>query len=101
MIQAHPPDAATACRLGAAQQAAICLASTDDDTWQAALLLIQQLTQNAETFGQLKQVSHRLSHNMLPDLGPCKLTHFLRPHGACCASVSWMDYRYTVEAHVL
>ena len=60
VIQAHPPDAATACQLGAAQQAAAGLASSDNDTWQAALLLIQQLTQNEETFGQLKQVSHQL-----------------------------------------
>lgn len=57
VIQAHPPDAAAACQLGAAQQAATCLASSDSDTWQAALLLIQQLTQNTETLGQLKQVS--------------------------------------------
>ena len=57
VIQAHPPDAAAACQLGAAQQAASCLASSDNDTWQAALLLIQQLTQSAETQGQLRQVS--------------------------------------------
>ena len=56
VIQAHPQDAATACQLGAAQQAASCLASTDDDTWQAAILLIQQLAQDTETLQQLKQV---------------------------------------------
>ncbi len=58
VIHAHPPDAAAACQLGAAQQAATCLASSDDDTWQAAVLLIQEMTQNTEALAQLKQVSH-------------------------------------------
>ena len=57
VIQAHPPDAATACQLGATYQATACLVSSDNDTWQAALLLIQQLAQNPEISAQLKQVS--------------------------------------------
>ncbi|KAL3161427.1 hypothetical protein ABBQ32_010316 [Trebouxia sp. C0010 RCD-2024] len=55
VIHAHPPDAAAACQLGAPQQAATCLASSDDDTWQAAVLLIQEMTQNAEALEHLKQ----------------------------------------------
>lgn len=58
VVHAHPPDAATACQLGAAQQAATCLASSDNDTWQAAVLLIQELIQNAKAFAQLRQVSY-------------------------------------------
>ena len=60
VIQAHPPDAATACQLCVVWRAAACLASSDDDTWQAALLLIQQLAQNPEIAAQLKQVGHGL-----------------------------------------
>lgn len=65
VIHAHPPDAAAACQLGAPQQAATCLASSDDDTWQAAVLLIQEMTQNAEALEHLKQVIHCAESNRM------------------------------------
>ncbi|KAL0028060.1 hypothetical protein WJX77_004125 [Trebouxia sp. C0004] len=49
VVQAHPPDSVVACQLGALHQAASHLASSDDDTWQAALALIQQLAKDTQS----------------------------------------------------
>ena len=58
VVHAHPPDALMACQLGALQQAACRLASSDDDTWQAALALVQQLAQHPDSAHMLQQVSN-------------------------------------------
>lgn len=63
VLHAHAPDAIAACQLGAVQQAASQLASPDDDTWQAALALVQQLAQDtdaAQHLRQDKQLQHQL-----------------------------------------
>ncbi|DBB04979.1 TPA: hypothetical protein ACH3X3_010256 [Trebouxia sp. C0006] len=63
VVHAHPPDAVMACQLGALHQAACHLASSDDDTWQAALALVQQLAENtlsAQMLQQDKQLQHQL-----------------------------------------
>lgn len=57
VVHAHPPDAVVACQLGALHQAACHLASSDDDTWQAALALVQQLAENTLSAQMLQQVS--------------------------------------------
>ena len=56
VLHAHAPDAIAACQLGAVQQAASQLASPDDDTWQAALALVQQLAQDTDAAQHLRQV---------------------------------------------
>ena len=56
VVHAHPPDAVVACQLGALHQAASHLASSDDDTWQAALALVQQLAENTLSAQMLQQV---------------------------------------------
>ncbi len=58
VVHAHPPDAEVACQLGAVQQAASHLASSDDDTWQAALALVQQLAQDTHSAQTLRKVCH-------------------------------------------
>ncbi|DBA89950.1 TPA: hypothetical protein ACH3X2_004438 [Trebouxia sp. C0005] len=63
VVHAHPPDAMVACQLGALHQAAFHLASSDTDTWQAALALVQQLaedSQSAQILQQDKQLQHQL-----------------------------------------
>ena len=66
VVHAHPPDAALACHLGALQQAAPLLASADDDTWQAALALVQQLAQDTDSLHTIRQVSVGLHHRFDP-----------------------------------
>ncbi|DBA89946.1 TPA: hypothetical protein ACH3X2_004434 [Trebouxia sp. C0005] len=63
VVHAHPPDAVVACQLGAVHQAASHLASSDTDTWQAALAPVQQLaedSQSAQILQQDKQLQHQL-----------------------------------------
>ena len=62
MVQAQPPDALTAYQLGAVQKALSLLSSPEDDTWQAALALVQQLAQQADAAQHLQQVCAVTSH---------------------------------------
>lgn len=56
VVQGHPPDAATACQQGALDRSAQLLGSADDDTWQAALALLHECSQNAQALQLMRQV---------------------------------------------
>ena len=63
VVHGHPPDAAAACDLGALAQSAELLSNADDDTWQAALALLQELSQHAPALQLMRQARPRcLSH---------------------------------------
>lgn len=55
-MQGHPPDAAAACQQGALTQSAQLLTNADDDTWQAALALLRELSQHANALQLMRQV---------------------------------------------
>lgn len=55
VVQAHTPDALIACQLSALHKASSLLSSPDDDTWQAALALLQQLAQQSDAAQQMQQ----------------------------------------------
>lgn len=55
VVQGHPPDAAAACELGALAKSAELLSNADDDTWQAALALLQELLQHTSAMQLMRQ----------------------------------------------
>lgn len=55
VVQGHPPDAAAACELGALAKSAELLSNADDDTWQAALALLQELSQHTSAMQLMRQ----------------------------------------------
>ena len=64
VVHGYPAGAAAVCQQGALPRAAQLLSSADEDTWQAALALLQELSQDPSAFKLMQQVS-------LASLGPC------------------------------
>ena len=66
MVHGYPAGAAAMCEQGALPKAAELLSSADDNTWQAALGLLQELSQDPSALQLMQQVSPAYSSFCLP-----------------------------------